>query len=69
MGTPNLFTTRVEAIEVHERAIVARYGNPARPVIIPLANVDAAPVDSLSGRRVYDLTMDRETAVECGLDI
>jgi len=63
------FTTRVEAIEVHERAIIARYGSPSRPVIIPLANVDAAPVSTLDDRRVYDLTMDRQVAVDIGLDI
>ncbi|MCB5201675.1 hypothetical protein LH464_04180 [Neorhizobium sp. T786] len=60
-----IFTTRLEVTERHDRAVVANYGLPSRPVIIPLAGVDFEP----DGGRFYKATMSRETAKEYRLDI
>lgn len=65
MRNPNVFSARVEVTERHERAVVALYGCPSRPVIIPLAGVDLTP----DGGRFFTVTMDRSSAKEYGLDL
>jgi hypothetical protein len=63
-------TIRAPILEAHERAVVVSHGLPARPVIIPLANVDFEPVGFspiCDAATVYEFTMSREVAKDIGL--
>jgi hypothetical protein len=70
---PDIFTTRAKVVEFGERAVVIAYGLPARPVLLPLAVVDAEPLgfdDSPLGcEGFYRFTMSREVAKEYGLTV
>lgn len=63
MMTPDTFTARIQIVERHERAVVALFGLPSRPVIIPMAGVDFEP----DGETHFRATMSTELARVAGL--
>lgn len=69
----NIFSTRARIVERHERAVVIMHGLPARPVIVPLANVDLEPIgfmDAPCGQEgFYRFTMARDVAKDIGLTV
>lgn len=60
---PDTFTTRIQILERHERAVVALFGLPSRPVIIPISGVDFEP----DGETHFRATMSTEIARDVGL--
>jgi hypothetical protein len=70
---PNIFTATVRIIDRRDREVVISYGSPARPVVVPIANVDFEPIGFMDHPRgeagAYRLTMDRAVAKDIGLTV